>query len=116
MGSSHLDGRQQRALAQMVPFIILATLAVFCRFFARRLARAQIGADDYTIVVGLAFAYGSFICAVCGKSKKNFQHCNIISILLKPSLQRCMRAVGDIPVQFQKLTPLYCGRSGPFIR
>lgn len=67
MHDTPLDGRQHSALAQMIPLVILATLAVIGRFSSRRLMRAQIGADDYTIIVGLVLTYGTFVNAICRK-------------------------------------------------
>ena len=47
------DNRQHEMLRDMIPFVILANLAVVGRFVSRRLRRASIGADDYMIVLGL---------------------------------------------------------------
>lgn len=55
-----LQGRQQRALGEMIAFVVLATLAVVCRFVSRKLKRAAIGADDYMVIVGLVFTWATF--------------------------------------------------------
>ena len=55
-----LQGRQLRALREMIPFVILATLAVICRFLSRRIKRATVGPDDYMIIVGLVFTWAAF--------------------------------------------------------
>ena len=47
--------------------MILATLAVICRFLSRRVKGASIGADDWMIVVGLIFTYATFADSVVRK-------------------------------------------------
>lgn len=47
------ENRQPEMLRDMIPFVILANLAVIGRFTSRRMTRAAIGADDYMILLGL---------------------------------------------------------------
>ena len=68
MDITHLSGRQRQSLGEMIPFVVLATLAVVCRFLSRKVKRAPIGADDHMIVVGLLFVYATFADAVVRKS------------------------------------------------
>ena len=63
-----MDSRQWVAMREMIPFIVLATLAVLCRFLARRVKNASIGADDYMIVVGLILTYATFADSVVRES------------------------------------------------
>lgn len=65
--SNALGTRQQSALWEMISFVILASLAVICRFVSRKLKRAEIGADDYMIVVGLMFTWATFADSVVRK-------------------------------------------------
>lgn len=51
--SSFLTSHQLEAVGERIPSVILATLAVICRFLSRKLKKAAIGADDYMVVVGL---------------------------------------------------------------
>lgn len=51
--SNVLTSHQLGAVGKMIPFVVLATLAVICRFLSRKLRKAAIGADDYMVVVGL---------------------------------------------------------------
>lgn len=44
---------QPDMLKETIPFIILATLAVVARGFARRYRKAVFGADDYTTLLAL---------------------------------------------------------------
>ena len=74
--------------------------------------RAQIGADDYTIIVGLVLTYGTFVNAICRKLMEQ-SGSEFDTPPLMPSLQSCMRGLGDTPNQFQKLALLTYGRSGP---
>ena len=60
MVNSQLQSRQIAALGLMIPFVLLAILAVICRFLSRRLKRAAIGADDYVIIVGLILTLATF--------------------------------------------------------
>ena len=40
---------------------VLATVTVILRFLARRKARTALGADDYAILVGLAFMFAFLV-------------------------------------------------------
>ena len=54
------QNRQGDSLGQMIPFVVLATLAVLCRFLARKVKKTSIGADDYMIVIGLILTWATF--------------------------------------------------------
>ena len=45
--------RQPEILRSTIPFVALTLVAVFLRFWSRRLKRTIIAADDYMIVAGL---------------------------------------------------------------
>ena len=47
-----LESRQPEMLAEMIPFISLALIAVVMRFSIRKYFRIPYGADDYMIVLG----------------------------------------------------------------
>lgn len=60
MVNCQLQSRQVAALGVMIAFVLLAILAVICRFISRRLKRAAIGADDYAIIAGLVLTLATF--------------------------------------------------------
>lgn len=47
------DGGRSEVLRKTVPFIILATLSVIGRYWARNFRKASLGADDYMILPAL---------------------------------------------------------------
>lgn len=51
----HLDSTSESTFRLHVAMIILATLAVCLRFFARAITRLAYGADDWWILLSLAF-------------------------------------------------------------
>ena len=75
MNGIHLQNRQNESLAQMIPFIVIATLAVVCRFLSRKVKRTPIGADDHMIVIGLFLTWAIFVDAVIRKSSRLHSGC-----------------------------------------
>ncbi|KAI4127061.1 MAG: hypothetical protein LQ347_004750 [Umbilicaria vellea] len=67
------DNKGPAIVGGSILLIVFATIAVVLRLVARRIKRTAWGADDYTIVVSLTFAYGMFIsimyCARYGLGK-----------------------------------------------
>lgn len=52
---AHLDSTSESTFRLHVAMIILATLAVCLRFFARAITRLAYGADDWWILLSLVF-------------------------------------------------------------
>lgn len=53
--------RARATVAICIVFMVLATVAVFARFWSRRLKRMKPALDDYLIVIGLIFYYFSAV-------------------------------------------------------
>ena len=92
--SSHADlqaNRQGVALRATIPFIVLAHIAVVCRFVSRKVQSSRYEFDDYIIVAALIAAMGCFTLSMEMVHFGSGKHLAAVP-------------VGDIP-QFWKVRP-----------
>ena len=87
-----LQGRQQRALGEMIPFVVLATLAVICRFLSRRLKKTAIGADDLMVIVGLIFTFATFADSVVREYTTSYPANALFGMTDLPSIRNLSRS------------------------
>ncbi|KAL8636440.1 MAG: hypothetical protein Q9228_006164 [Teloschistes exilis] len=63
---SLVEARGNELVATITIMLIIATLAVILRLYARRISAAKLGPDDYWILIALILTYGldvnSFFC------------------------------------------------------
>ena len=52
--------QQHVTLRATIPFMVLAVIAVICRFIARRIQNLRLEFDDYMSLAGLIFTLGCF--------------------------------------------------------
>ncbi|KAL8751681.1 MAG: hypothetical protein Q9184_005993 [Pyrenodesmia sp. 2 TL-2023] len=55
---SLLESRSKELVATVTVMLIIATIAVILRLYARRISRSMLGVDDYLIIVALILTYG----------------------------------------------------------
>ncbi|KAL8922146.1 MAG: hypothetical protein Q9208_005341 [Pyrenodesmia sp. 3 TL-2023] len=55
---SLLESRGKELVATVTVMLIIATIAVILRLYARRISRSKLGVDDYLIIVALILTYG----------------------------------------------------------